>query len=88
MNMDEPSVSAVNPVVKEWLAEFKSLAESSVSEYANGILNREEINDAVMKLFYLHCNSEDILQPVCHQLFKFYRSGYVNFIHRRTSPGH
>lgn len=77
--MDESSISVATPIVKEWLAEFKSLPESSISEYARGILDREELHDAVLKLFYTNLNSEDVMQPVCHQLFKFYRSGYVTF---------
>ncbi|XP_057211175.1 hyccin [Triplophysa rosa] len=60
-------------VVEEWLSEFKTLPESSVSSYATSLKEKGSLVPALYKV--IRENYSDLLEPVCHQLFEFYRSG-------------
>ncbi|XP_041931622.1 hyccin isoform X2 [Alosa sapidissima] len=60
-------------VVEEWLSEYKSLPESAVSSYAASLKEKGSLVPALYKV--IRENYSDCLEPVCHQLFEFYRSG-------------
>ncbi|KAM6959024.1 hyccin isoform 1-T2 [Aplochiton taeniatus] len=60
-------------VVEEWLSEFKTLPDSAVSSYATSLKDKGALVPALYKV--LRENYSDLLEPVCHQLFEFYRSG-------------
>ncbi|KAL4629744.1 hyccin isoform X1 [Arapaima gigas] len=60
-------------VVEEWLSEFKTLSESAVSSYAASLKEKVSLVPAIYKV--IRENYSDLLEPVCHQLFEFYRSG-------------
>ncbi|XP_065140726.1 hyccin [Paramisgurnus dabryanus] len=60
-------------VVEEWLSEFKTLPESSISNYATTLKDKASLVPALYKV--IRENYSDLLEPVCHQLFEFYRSG-------------
>ncbi|KAJ8273929.1 hypothetical protein GJAV_G00107040 [Gymnothorax javanicus] len=60
-------------VVGEWLAEFKTLPEAAVSNYAASLKEKKSLVPALYKV--IRENYSDLLEPVCHQLFEFYRSG-------------
>ncbi|XP_010871641.1 hyccin isoform X2 [Esox lucius] len=60
-------------VVEEWLSEFKTLPDSAVSSYAASLKDKGSLIPAIYKV--IRENYSDLLEPVCHQLFEFYRSG-------------
>ncbi|XP_063041711.1 hyccin isoform X1 [Engraulis encrasicolus] len=60
-------------VVEEWLSEFKTLPETAVSGYAASLKEKATLVPALYKV--IRENYSDLLEPVCHQLFEFYRSG-------------
>ncbi|XP_069769985.1 hyccin isoform X4 [Narcine bancroftii] len=60
-------------VVEEWLSEFKTLPETSMSSYASSLKGKRTL---VSELYTVISESRsELLEPVCHQLFEFYRSG-------------
>ncbi|XP_067859668.1 hyccin isoform X1 [Heptranchias perlo] len=62
-------------VVEEWLSEFKTLPETSISSYASSLKGKSTL---VLELYTVICEPHsELLEPVCHQLFEFYRSGEV-----------
>ncbi|XP_032391022.1 hyccin isoform X3 [Etheostoma spectabile] len=60
-------------VVEEWLSEFKTLPDNAVSTYAASLKDKGALVPALYKV--MRENYSDLLEPVCHQLFEFYRSG-------------
>ncbi|XP_034016321.1 hyccin isoform X2 [Thalassophryne amazonica] len=60
-------------VVEEWLSEFKTLPDNVVSTYAASLKDKSALIPALYKV--IRENYSDLLEPVCHQLFEFYRSG-------------
>uniref|UniRef100_A0A8C6SMI7 Family with sequence similarity 126 member A n=1 Tax=Neogobius melanostomus TaxID=47308 RepID=A0A8C6SMI7_9GOBI len=60
-------------VVEEWLSEYKTLPDSAVSTYAASLKDKGALVPAIYKV--IRENYSDLLEPVCHQLFEFYRSG-------------
>ncbi|KAF3707538.1 Hyccin Protein FAM126A [Channa argus] len=60
-------------VVEEWLSEYKTLPDSAVSTYASSLKDKGTLVPALYKV--IRENYSDLLEPVCHQLFDFYRSG-------------
>ncbi|XP_059364940.1 hyccin [Carassius carassius] len=60
-------------VVEEWLSEFKTLPETAVSSYAVSLKDKGSLVPALYKV--IRENYSNLLEPVCHQLFEFYRSG-------------
>uniref|UniRef100_G3NRT6 Hyccin PI4KA lipid kinase complex subunit 1 n=1 Tax=Gasterosteus aculeatus aculeatus TaxID=481459 RepID=G3NRT6_GASAC len=60
-------------VVEDWLSEFKTLPDSAVSSYAATLKDKGALVPALYKV--IRENYSDLLEPVCHQLFEFYRSG-------------
>ncbi|KAF7221715.1 hyccin isoform X1 [Nothobranchius furzeri] len=60
-------------VVEEWLSEFKTLPDSAVVTYAASLGDKGSLIPALYKV--IRENYSDLLEPVCHQLFEFYRSG-------------
>ncbi|XP_048772440.2 hyccin-like isoform X2 [Ostrea edulis] len=59
--------------VREWLSEFKSLPDSEIHTYASTVRQNEELTSNLYCLFDRLPHVE-VLDPVCHQLFEFYRS--------------
>lgn len=60
-------------VVEEWLSEYKTLPDSAVSSFAASLKDKGALVPALYKV--IRENYSDLLEPVCHQLFEFYRSG-------------
>lgn len=62
--------------VREWLAEYKSSPESSIPNYAATISQKKNVLESLIQLFSscTRTSDNDLIQPVCHQLFDFYRS--------------
>ncbi|KAM9646811.1 hyccin isoform 1-T2 [Morphnus guianensis] len=60
-------------VVEEWLSEFKTLPEASISSYATNLKDKSALISSLYKVIQEPQN--ELLEPVCHQLFEFYRSG-------------
>ncbi|TSO47171.1 Hyccin [Bagarius yarrelli] len=60
-------------VVEEWLSEFKTFPETAISSYAASLKEKGSLVPALYKV--IRENYSDLLEPVCHQLFEFYRSG-------------
>ncbi|XP_062925475.1 hyccin isoform X4 [Mobula hypostoma] len=66
-------LAADKRVVEEWLSEFKMLPETSICSYASSLNCKSTL---VSKLYAVISESRnELLEPVCHQLFEFYRSG-------------
>ncbi|NXX88727.1 HYCCI protein, partial [Centropus bengalensis] len=59
--------------VEEWLSEFKALPEASISSYAKNLKDRSALISSLYKV--IQEPRSELLEPVCHQLFEFYRSG-------------
>ncbi|XP_074125881.1 hyccin isoform X3 [Sminthopsis crassicaudata] len=60
-------------VVEEWLSEFKTLPETSISDYARNLKDKSALVSSLYKV--IQEPQSELLEPVCHQLFEFYRSG-------------
>ncbi|XP_054240736.1 hyccin isoform X2 [Indicator indicator] len=60
-------------IVEEWLSEFKTLPESSISSYATSLKDKNALISSLYKV--IQDPHSELLEPVCHQLFEFYRSG-------------
>ncbi|XP_071591825.1 hyccin isoform X5 [Heliangelus exortis] len=60
-------------VVEEWLSEFKTLPEASISSYAANLKDKSTLISSLYKV--IQNPQSELLEPVCHQLFEFYRSG-------------
>ncbi|XP_076866027.1 hyccin [Brachyhypopomus gauderio] len=60
-------------VLDEWLSQFKALPETALSSYAASLKVKASLVPAIYRV--IRENYSDLLEPVCHQLFEFYRSG-------------
>ncbi|XP_014104116.1 PREDICTED: hyccin isoform X3 [Pseudopodoces humilis] len=60
-------------VVEEWLSEFKTLPETSISSYATSLKDKTALISSLYRV--IQEPQSELLEPVCHQLFEFYRSG-------------
>ncbi|CAI9718123.1 Hypothetical predicted protein [Octopus vulgaris] len=60
-------------VIKEWLAEYKALSESEIHTYANTLRHNDELVTSLYEVLEQRPGVE-ILDPICHQLFEFFRS--------------
>ncbi|XP_015709176.1 hyccin isoform X2 [Coturnix japonica] len=60
-------------LVEEWLSEFKTLPEASISSYATNLKDKSALISSLYKV--IQDPQSELLEPVCHQLFEFYRSG-------------
>ncbi|XP_068092103.1 hyccin isoform X1 [Hyperolius riggenbachi] len=59
-------------VVEEWLSEFKILPEASITSYAVSLKEKTSLVSALYEV--IQEPQSELLEPVCHQLFEFYRS--------------
>ncbi|XP_054685970.1 origin recognition complex subunit 2 isoform X4 [Grus americana] len=62
-------------VVEEWLSEFKALPETQISSYAATLHRKKPLVPALYKV--IQDPNNELLEPVCHQLFELYRSSEV-----------
>ncbi|XP_060112981.1 hyccin 2 isoform X2 [Heteronotia binoei] len=62
-------------VVEEWLSEFKTLPETQISNYAATLHRKKTLVSALYKV--IQDPNNELLEPVCHQLFELYRSSEV-----------
>ncbi|XP_044306679.1 hyccin isoform X3 [Varanus komodoensis] len=60
-------------VVEEWLSEFKTVPEASIPSYAKNLKDKISLVSSLYKV--IQDPQSELLEPVCHQLFEFYRSG-------------
>ncbi|KAM4731673.1 hyccin 2 isoform 3-T3 [Anableps anableps] len=59
-------------VVEEWLSEFKSLPETNIPSYAGSLHLKKSLVPALYRV--IQDPNNELLEPVCHQLFELYRS--------------
>ncbi|TNN53980.1 Protein FAM126B [Liparis tanakae] len=59
-------------VVEEWLSEFKSLPETRIPSYADTLHLKKSLVPALYRV--IQDPNNELLEPVCHQLFELYRS--------------
>ncbi|KAE8299411.1 Protein FAM126B [Larimichthys crocea] len=59
-------------VVEEWLSEFKSLPETHIPNYAGSLHLKKTLVPALYRV--IQDPNNELLEPVCHQLFELYRS--------------
>ncbi|KAM3607944.1 uncharacterized protein V6R79_016701 [Siganus canaliculatus] len=59
-------------VVEEWLSEFKSLPETHIPSYASSLHLKKSLVPALYRV--IQDPNNELLEPVCHQLFELYRS--------------
>ncbi|XP_061463992.1 hyccin 2 isoform X1 [Rhineura floridana] len=62
-------------VVEEWLSEFKALPEMQISSYAATLHRKKTLVPALYKV--IQDSNNELLEPVCHQLFELYRSSEI-----------
>ncbi|XP_067892034.1 hyccin 2-like isoform X1 [Heterodontus francisci] len=62
-------------VVEDWLSQFKTLPETQISYYAATLHQKTNIVPALYKV--IQDPNNELLEPVCHQLFELYRSSEV-----------
>ncbi|XP_069790460.1 hyccin 2-like isoform X2 [Narcine bancroftii] len=62
-------------VVEDWLFQFKTLPETQISTYATTLHQNHTIVSALYKV--IQDPNNELLEPVCHQLFELYRSSEV-----------
>ncbi|XP_053328244.1 hyccin 2 [Spea bombifrons] len=62
-------------VVEEWLSEYKILPETHLIAYAATLHRKKSIVAALYKVIQEPNN--ELLEPICHQLFELYRSSEV-----------
>ncbi|XP_078259679.1 hyccin 2 isoform X2 [Rhinoraja longicauda] len=62
-------------VVEDWLSQFKTLPETQISTYAATLHQNNTIVPALYKV--IQDPNNELLEPVCHQLFELYRSSEV-----------
>nr|XP_033801653.1 protein FAM126B isoform X3 [Geotrypetes seraphini] len=62
-------------IVEEWLSEFKVLPETRISNYAATLHRKKTLVLALYKV--VQDPNNELLEPVCHQLFELYRSSEV-----------
>ncbi|XP_069471550.1 hyccin 2 isoform X2 [Ambystoma mexicanum] len=62
-------------VVEEWLSEFKALPETQVSGYSATLHRKKTLVSALYKV--IQDPNNELVEPVCHQLFELYRSSEV-----------
>ncbi|XP_073407574.1 hyccin 2 isoform X2 [Dendrobates tinctorius] len=62
-------------VVEEWLSEYKVLPETQLSAYAATLHRKKSLVSALYKV--IQDPNNELLEPICHQLFELYRSSEV-----------
>uniref|UniRef100_A0A5F8AN37 Hyccin PI4KA lipid kinase complex subunit 2 n=1 Tax=Macaca mulatta TaxID=9544 RepID=A0A5F8AN37_MACMU len=62
-------------VVEEWLSEFKALPDTQITSYAATLHRKKTLVPALYKV--IQDSNNELLEPVCHQLFELYRSSEV-----------
>ncbi|XP_012864435.1 PREDICTED: protein FAM126B isoform X2 [Dipodomys ordii] len=62
-------------VVEEWLSEFKALPDTQITNYAATLHRKKTLVPALYKV--IQDSDNELLEPVCHQLFELYRSSEV-----------
>ncbi|KFO36251.1 Protein FAM126B [Fukomys damarensis] len=62
-------------VVEEWLSEFKVLPDTQITNYAATLHRKKTLVPALYKV--IQDSDNELLEPVCHQLFELYRSSEV-----------
>ncbi|XP_033123754.1 hyccin-like isoform X2 [Anneissia japonica] len=60
-------------LVQEWLTEYKSLSSGAIPQYASKLIKNEQVVEALLTV--LEDQSCELFDPVCSQLYEFYRSG-------------
>lgn len=59
-------------VVEEWLSEFKALPDTQIPSYAGSLHLKKSLVPALYRV--IQDPNNELLEPVCHQLFELYRS--------------
>ncbi|XP_067844087.1 hyccin 2-like isoform X1 [Heptranchias perlo] len=62
-------------LVEDWLSQFKTLPETQISSYAATLHQKTTLVPALYKV--IQDPNNELLEPVCHQLFELYRSSEV-----------
>ncbi|CAH2306003.1 FAM126B isoform X1 [Pelobates cultripes] len=62
-------------VVEEWLSEYKVLPETQLPAYAATLHRKKTLVSALYKV--IQDPNNELLEPICHQLFELYRSSEV-----------
>ncbi|XP_040213140.1 protein FAM126B isoform X2 [Rana temporaria] len=62
-------------VVEEWLSEYKVLPETQLTAYAATLHRKKSLVSALYKV--IQDPNNELLEPICHQLFELYRSSEV-----------
>ncbi|CAG2203193.1 FAM126 [Mytilus edulis] len=59
--------------IREWLTEYKTLSPEELNTYSSTVRHNDELVSCLYHLFKSETDSQ-VLDPICHQLFEFYRS--------------
>lgn len=60
--------------IRRWLSEFKTIGTDEFSDYAAQVQQNEQLIDELYDIFDDDDLSPEVIDPICHQLFDFYRS--------------
>ncbi|KAK6961017.1 hyccin, partial [Biomphalaria glabrata] len=72
--VNEGGVKMLTRPIKDWLSEYKGLSNNEVLSFACGLSVNEELISDLFTLFETPPFYVQELDPVCHQLYEFYRS--------------
>lgn len=62
--------------VKEWLSDYKALSSDELQSFGETITNNEELIASLTEILFDLDN--EVMGPVCHQLFELYRSPEIS----------
>ncbi|XP_054715009.1 hyccin-like [Uloborus diversus] len=65
-------------IVREWIADYKSLRSAEIHSFGCTISQNNELIQAVFTVLDEKRYREELLEPLCHQFFSFYRSREEN----------
>lgn len=65
-------------IVRDWIADYKSLRSAEIHTFGCEISQNNELIQAVFSVLEEKRYHEELLEPVCHQFFSFYRSREEN----------
>ncbi|KAK7862737.1 hypothetical protein R5R35_002509 [Gryllus longicercus] len=64
-------------IVQEWLADYNALSPEEVHSFASSLHHNEELVNALYTVLEERNRFQELIDPVCTQLFGFYRSREV-----------
>ena len=64
-------------IIQDWLADYAALSPVEVHSFANNLKHNDEVITALYAVLEERNKFSNLVDPVCNQLFGFYRSREV-----------